>query len=393
MGLIRGLTGTVRVELTAADIPDTLLAITARGIPIYDVQTKGELTILLEVERRHYRELAALCARRGEKLRILKRKGFYWTGKRLMKRPLLLLGIGALLAGILYLPGRIFFVRVEGNQTVPSNLILETAASTGIRFGASRREVRSERMKNELLEVMPQLQWAGVNTSGCVATISVRERTDTGEEAEAEYAVSSIVAACDGVIVSCTVTNGNGLCQPGQAVRKGQILISGYTDLGLTIRATRAEGEVYARTRHLIRAVLPGLGMAKGEILDTGVQYSLLVGKKRINLWKDSGISDSSCDRMYEEYYVTLPGGFQLPVALVRETRISRELVPACRTSAEAEQTLSRLAEEYLEGRMVSGQILDCRVSVLEAEGIWYLEGEYLCIEMIGRQRQEKIGE
>lgn len=32
-------------------------------------------------------------------------------------------------------------------------------------------------MKNALLSAIPELQWAGVNTYGCRAVISVRERT------------------------------------------------------------------------------------------------------------------------------------------------------------------------------------------------------------------------
>ena len=37
--------------------------------------------------------------------------------------------------------------------------------------------IRSEKVKNSLLQRIPQLQWAGINTDGCVAVISVREKT------------------------------------------------------------------------------------------------------------------------------------------------------------------------------------------------------------------------
>ena len=394
MGIFRSLGGTVLAELTSADVPGALVAIAEQNIPAYSVRTKGELTVLMSVRREDYRTLAAVCRKRGEKLRLLGRKGLYWTGKGLLKRPLLLFGLGLMLAGVLYLPSRILFVRVEGNDLIPDNRIIEAAEESGIRFWASRREVRSERMKNALLQALPELQWAGVNTSGCVATISVRERTDA-EAAPAEDGnrVSSIVAVCDGVILSGTVTAGSGLVQPGDAVTEGQVLISGYTDLGLCIRAERAKGEVFARTRRTLEAAVPSVFLEKQEILDTRVRYSILVGKNRINLWKDSGICEGSCDRMYEEYYVTLPGGFRLPLALARETVTYRNTAPAAMPEDAAEVLLSRFAERCLLSKMVSGVILAREQALSEEDGLFLLRGEYLCTEMIGRERQEKIGE
>ena len=394
MGLIQSLRGTVRVELVSGEIAGALADIAQMGIPINSVKIGDALTVRFDVRREDYRRLAAVCKKRGDALRILGRKGIYWTGKSLIRRPLLLSGMAVLLAAVLYLPGRVLFVRVEGNERIPAGRILEAAEECGICFGASRREVRSERVKNALLQELPELQWAGVNTSGCVATISVREREAQLGDARKEHPeVSSIVAGNDGVILSGTVTAGTGMFQPGQAVLKGQVLISGYSDLGLTIRAERAEGEVFARTRRILEAVTPSEGLAKGENRDILVRYSLLIGKKRINLWKGSGICDGSCDRMYEEYYVTLPGEFRLPLAIVRETVTYRETCVATVPAGERESLLDRFAEAYLSGRMISGVILMRNQCFREEAGTTLLHGEYLCTEMIGRRRQEKIGE
>ena len=394
MGLIQSLRGTVRVELVSGEIAGALAAIAQMGIPISFVKTGDPLTVRFDVGQEDYRRLATVCKKRGDALKILGRKGIYWTGKSLLKRPLLLAGVAALLAAVLHLPGRVLFVRVEGNERIPAGRILEAAEESGICFGASRREVRSERVKNALLEALPELQWAGVNTSGCVATISVRERGEQHADAGVEQTgVSSIVAATDGVILSGTVTAGTGMFQPGQAVLKGQVLISGYSDLGLTIRAERAEGEVFARTRRILRAVTPSQGFSKGEIRDNLVRYTLLIGKKRINLWKGSGICEGSCDRMYEEYYVTLPGEFRLPLAIVRETVTYRETCGVTVPSGELESLLDRFAGEYLSEHMISGVILMRNQGFREEAGRTLLLGEYLCTEMIGRRRQEKIGE
>ncbi len=392
MGVIRSMAGMLVVEISSADIPAALAAITQQEIELFQVRMHDELTAELLLRREDWRRLAALCRQRGDGVKLRHRQGLYWRLKGLLRRPLLLGGVGLLIALTLILPTRVLFTRVEGNLSIPTARILEAAADSGICFGASRREVRSERMKNALLDAVPQLQWAGVNTYGCVAVISVRERG--GEEPETkEGGISSIVADCDGVILSATATRGTCLCQPGQIVTKGQVLISGYTDLGLTIRGEEAQGEIFAQTRRQLRAITPMEVSSRGAVMDEAVKYTLVMGKKRINLWKGSGISGGSCGRMYEKYYITLPGGFQLPITLIKETSVEAQLESKSLEPEAVAERLESFGHSYLRAQMISGSIIDADQAFSEENGFLVLEGAYLCREMIGRVRQEKLGE
>lgn len=392
MDLWKSLGGMVLVEVTSADLAAAFENMNRAEIPLYSVSRQDDLTALFSVQRTDYRKLAALAEKRGDKLVILRRMGLYWAGQRLAGRPVLLAGLLLLMMLSLMLPTRVLFVRVEGNEAVPDRRILAAAEDCGIRFGASRREVRSEKVKNALLESVPQLQWAGVNTAGCTAIISVRERPPE-EESVAPSGVTNVTAIRDGVVLSVTATDGTPKCQPGQAVQAGEILISGYTDCGICIRAGQAEGEVFARTRREIAAVFPAEYGTVGEKRPLGRKISLLIGKKRINLRKDSGISEGTCGRMYSEYYITLPGGFALPMAVCVDTYHAYEIIPNRYTPQEAEETLRRFAEKYLHQQMVAGQILLTDLRFSEEEGIYLLEGDCLCTEMIGRRQQERIGE
>lgn len=391
MNGINTLAGLVQVELTSADLPGALDALARDHIRFYNIVQQSDLSMGFQVQRADYRKLKELCSKRGDRLRLLHTVGVYWQIKGLLKRPVLIAGIFLFLIAALYLPTRVFFVEVEGNSDLPANRILEAAAECGIGFGASRREVRSEKLKNALLDALPELQWAGVNTYGCVARITVRERavSQAGEPGR----FGSIVAIRDGVITDCTATKGNLLCAVGQAVSQGQVLISGYTDCGICIRAEAAEGEVYARTRRNLEVLLPANHLCKQEPGETAWKISLLIGKKRINLWKDSGIWDTTCDRMYEEYYVTLPGGFRLPVALVVETFILRPTAESSEPRADAEDLLKRFGRSYLTGMMIAGQIKSDNAEFISQDGAVRMTGEYDCIEMIGKIQQEQMGE
>lgn len=391
MGIFRSLAGSLRLRITSADLAGSLSALTNLGSPVYQVEQTGPLTLELTVARRDYSRVAKLLERRGEKLEILRRQGAFWALAGLKKRPVLVGGLAALLALAVFLPTRVLFIQVQGNETVPTRLIIEQARDCGIGFGASRREVRSERVKNRLLEAIPELQWAGVNTAGCVAVISVRERTQAAQTEKPSMGVSSIVAARDGVISSCTVLRGNQLCKVGQAVRAGEVLVSGYIDTGLFLRATQAEAEVFAQTQRKLEAVTPENCLQKGEVVRVEKKYSLIFGKKQINFYNDSGIFSGSCDKMYAQYPLTLPGGFQLPAALAVETLYYREAQTGPVAPEDARALLEAFAGDYLRGQMVAGSILDRRDDLVQEGGVFRLRGEYACQEMIGRVRSEEM--
>ena len=379
-----------RAEVTTADIPGLLSLLTNSGIELRDVRNTDSLHIRFLIKGSQLQALHAIANKRGVGVRVPGRGQKGSRLRMLHKRPVLTLGLIALAALTLFLPTRVLFVRVEGNHLLSQREILDSAAECGIRMGVSSSSIRSEQVKNRLLQEMPLLQWVGVNTRGCVAVISVRERS-TEEAMPHEPMISSMVAARDGIIASCTATRGSLLCSPGQAVSAGDVLISGYTNCGIVLRAGSAAGEIYARTLHKVTVAAPldweetdGNGITEKKI-------TLIIGKKRINFYKDSGILGTTCDKMYTQYVLTLPGGFQLPLTLVVEHSKYFEEETVTTQIRDVSSLAMDTAKEYLLDQMIGGQILSSNCRQEDADGLLLLRGEYQCMEMIGRIRSEEI--
>ena len=379
---------TVRVVHT--DIPRLLSELIRSGIVMRQVRFMDELTAELTIPGVFCDQLQTIVRKRNAQTEVLHRKGLYWKGIALLKRPAFLIGVSCLLMLSVFLPSRILFVEVEGNVNLPKKQIMESAEAAGICFGAVRRDVRSEQVKNRLLELLPQLQWVGINTSGCTATISVSERTAKEELQETGY-TSNIVAVRDGVISSLTVTGGNALCTVGQAVKAGEVLISPYTDCGLVIKAEKAGGEIFAETLRDIETVIPVPRVKKGKTTRIFRKYSLQIGKKRIKFYKDSGIYGTSCDKMYKEYCLTLPGGLTLPVELVVEQWSLRDSAPVSAVSTELSASAKSCTETYLLQQMIAGRILSSQIDFEQGDAVCRMTGQYRCLEMIGRVQNEEI--
>lgn len=391
MNFWKSIVGMVQVELSGADPSASISAMNQAGFSLFYLESIDIFTVTFWINRSTFSKLKAFAVKRGEQLTIKKKAGLYWTAKRVKERPLFVFGTVLMLSLALFLPSRILFVHVEGNREIPTRVVLDQAEQCGIRFGASRRAVRSEQMKNSLLSAIPELQWAGVNTFGCTAVISVRERSESELSDGQRYGVSRIVALRDGVVTQSTVTRGTSLCKVGQAVTEGETLVSGYTDCGLVIRAERAEAEIFGLTSRNLQAVTPLQYLYQGDISSVKKKYSLIIGKKRIKFFKDSGISGTTCDKMYEEYSVTLPGGFQLPVKLSVETCVQRDMKDAVISEDDAEALLRDYSQRYLCSQMIAGQILRREETTFSEAGMIGLTGEYICHELIGQEQSEEI--
>lgn len=378
-----------RVRVTSANIWESIRLLNQRSISVFGIQQEDDLTFSFEVGRKDFLPLKQLLERRGDRVVLSQRTTLHAIQQSILHRPVLYSGLLFFFALSLFLPTRILAIQVEGNNSVPVRRILEAADEAGISLFSPCARVRSEKIKNSLLSAIPELQWAGVNTYGSRAVISVRERSASSQSARDDQTVGSIVAQRDGIIQSITALRGSIQCREGQAVKKGQVLISGFTDCGICIRVERADGEVYAQTLRTLQAVTPNLCQAKVQQQRQQRRYAIILGKKRINLWKDSGIWDSTCGRISREYRLKLPGGFSLPVALSCDTLEWYSAEEEAVDEEAAESGLSSFSQNYLSTQMIAGVITRSHEVTQEAPGIYLLSGQYVCSEMIGRERLE----
>ena len=388
MGIWQSFAGTVSIGITSADIPGALKSITDRNIFLKDVRYKSDLSVSASVYRKDYKRVEQILSVRGDRCVLSGKTGIVWSVHQVQRRPVLLIGIIVLAALTIYVPSKVFFIQVRGNETVSSDRIICTAHNNGLSFGSNRANIRNEQLKNFLLEEIPELDWVGITSSGCVATIEVRENL-TKKTEEPVSRVSSLVAACDGVVESVTVTNGTPLCKPGQVVRRGQVLISGYQDHGLLIKASNAQGEIYARTSRFLQVVSLSINDAREAFHHVSTKFSLQIGKNQINFYKDSGISPTGCVKMYEKKYLMLPGGFQLPVAFITEKTYHGQSQPVS-DSISSFSWADEFADQYILNQMIAGEVISKERTWDTVGDLFVFSGEYACREQIGQKRIEE---
>ncbi len=188
----------------------------------------------------------------GCRLRVREKRGlpFFLYGMRGHRG---IFAGAAAFAVILYLLSlHVWCVQVEGNVSVPEEQILSELSSAGLSPGAWKKDVNPGALAQSVMLKFPQIRWMSINTLGCTAQAVVQEKTAKPDIVD-EKGVCNIKAASTGQVLEMKVYEGTPVVAEGDAVVKGQLLVSAVVEDQLGKSALRhARAEILAETQHAV---------------------------------------------------------------------------------------------------------------------------------------------
>lgn len=188
---------------------------------------------------------------------IVKSKGLPFLAAKYKKRPGLLLGLILGLALLFYSELFVWKVTVNGNETIPEEVILEALAAQGVEVGSYIPAIPVLKVQNLVLLSFHDISSVAINIKGTHVQIEVLERVHEPPR-EDVTGYCNIAAARDGIVVSVKAGAGTILVSPGDVVETGQILISAFTVGKRNVyRLHHARGEVLAKVYESYSAVFP----------------------------------------------------------------------------------------------------------------------------------------
>ena len=84
-------------------------------------------------------------------------------------------------------------------------------------------------------------------------------------------------------------------------------------------------------------------------------------------------------------HWLTLPGGYTLPVALVETVTVHHATNSTELPAEQAEAFLLSATQNQARGDMIAGEILEQHTRVSRSGGVYQLTGFYTCREMVAR--------
>ncbi len=312
--LINSVKGVYTVEVTGR-FPERILNIASvSGIYIRDVRRKDSQTLSFSVSKKAYEKLAD-TELEGISLTLSSYYGFPVFFKKHKKRiVLLLLPILFIIVSSVF-SLFVWKVEISGGDKVLQEEVLENISQKGVRFGAFKNNIDQYDIKRTSIMEIDDLAWLWVDVRGTTAKIKIQPRTPKPDMIPINEP-SDVISTYSGIIEKMQVYCGVPLLKEGDAVEKGQIIVTGVfrsENENIPTYYHHATADVTVRFMMKKTVIIPKTTIKK---VPTGKKKSIFEVKSEknlINFSLNSRISYKEYDKIEKTYALKI-----LPLSFVK---------------------------------------------------------------------------
>jgi len=259
----------VRIVLVGRAPEDALARALGRGVEIESVRALGAPAGALEIVLAPSMLAPLRAAVRGRaRVHVRSRAGGGYLAHLVLGRPGLWLGGVAFVAALGVLGSMVWQVRVEGVAPALGRTLAAAAATQGIRPGAWRASIDTDRAARALERRVPAVSWAGLGLDGGLVMIRA---VPTLAPRPGEGAANTLVAARRARVVAVHVRQGDASVREGAQVVPGEVLVRGYLVQGAPTLGGEAGPLEWVAPRAVVMArwTATQTGSASRVVVDT----------------------------------------------------------------------------------------------------------------------------
>lgn len=262
----------IEVRIEGFQIGKLLDAAARSGMLLKAIRVDSETAARAEIAACDLKPLQKLA---GARYRVAPqvRRGVVYQTRALLRRPMLVIGV--LLAASMVIAESFFVaaVTIDGYRAIPESALRDCLAASGVREGVYRPGIDWGQAEAALFETFPQIMWVRLVYDGRLVVLEVAETGHQIIRGESKLAADeeklfipapepqngycNIVAARSGYIERIDPLWGDAMAEPGDYVKKGQILIRGQIPIETTTFDENAPKEYYVRARGEVWARVP----------------------------------------------------------------------------------------------------------------------------------------
>lgn len=246
MNIIRFIRGFVIFEISGGFTERFINLCAAHKISIWNVKLhKNSLTACILIK--NFRKLRSVAKKSGSSLKILKKIGLPVYLNKHKNRIGLLISLCFFAVFSIIMNKFVWTIEVSGTNTISHEEIQSVAESFGLSVGKLASSLDTTAISRQSVNYFSgQLQWMSINIRGSKAVIEVRDYVDEHDDSDFGDPCN-VIADFDGVLLSVEVMNGDKNVDEGNAVKKGDLLISGIIENeDLSCIYTEARGRITA---------------------------------------------------------------------------------------------------------------------------------------------------
>lgn len=286
--LINRIRGYVAVEVRGPEAETFLNRAVEQKMSIWNVRKTGKNTLILYIALSDFFRLRPLLKQTGSRIHVLRRYGLpFWLDK-LEQRKFFSVGVALFVVGLYMLSSLVWQIRVEGNEAIATQDVLEAARKQGIYVLQWKQRLPDpDRLSKQMQSLLPGAAWIGVELQGSKILIRVVE--STLPEKKPLVSPRHLVAAKTAEVTEIFAEKGKALVKPHAIVKKGDILISGVIGDENNRQIVVAQGKVKGIVWEKVTVDIPLTQKVKVYTGESKKRSYLVIGNRALQV---SGYGD-----------------------------------------------------------------------------------------------------
>ena len=254
MKIIRFFKGYVTLELSGSMPERFVNVLIQNGVAVWGVKSING-NVYCRTSAGNFKYIKRLVKNKSVSVHITEKLGLPFILNKHKNRKGLLVGAFLFFAVFRLLSSFVWNIDYYGFDNMSVSHVKDVMQSVGVYEGAYNKFDSLSDLRNKALIALGNASWITVNVNGTSGEVNITETIKAEPETDTPC---NIVADCDAQIIRVDAQRGMSVVKSGDAVAKGNLLISGIieTPLGSTVIDT-AQGAVIAKTSRTQEIIVP----------------------------------------------------------------------------------------------------------------------------------------
>lgn len=251
---LRWLRGYLYIQLVGSSTERFMNLCRNNGITIWKM-TQGEDGCFCYMRLKDYKRLRHIARKTKIMPYVRKRFGAPFLLLRIRKKKIFVAGIGLFLFFLYVFSSHVWSITISGEERYTDEQLLKYLRGIGIEEGMRCKDVDCQSIEEAIRGNYNDIGWVSAELKGSYLRIQLLENKLVDKDTNKGKAVH-IIAAHAGTVQSIVTRSGTPLVHKGDAVKKGDILISGVVevvgdnDVVVGKKAVAADGDITLTTSY-----------------------------------------------------------------------------------------------------------------------------------------------
>lgn len=369
--------GYVDFYAEGADIEGFLTDCVKDGIYITSIK-KQEYKFWGTIDSKDYKRIRKKVRKHSLKAVIIKKHGIKLFYRKHKNKIGFLIGTIFIYLSILFMNLFIWEINVIGNDKIDINTIIKSAEKTGLVTGTLSKKHFTPDMEWFVMNENEGIANVEINIQGSVANIIISESLEKPEMKYDDDVPTNIVASRYGVIRSLDVFDGWEKVNVGDAVMKGDLLVSAvFEDRHNKLTLKHARAKILAETDYKLNVEFPFKEIIKTKGKKEKVVYDIDFLGKNLKFGKHNNSSDFLSSKESKQIYFLC---IKLPIKVDITTYYSVKQNTITHSMGDAKNKALELLEEKERKEMAEMKIISKKLSEKIKNEKYIINAEYIVL-------------